>query len=129
MSDDNRPDTLAQTIREFLEGDGYEVRRMSDGMLSAVPMDNRTPLDALDELLRLLEQRSQECDEWRCERLIDYAEAVRARERVRELEAALSRVREKARSALATAAAPDYDEEAIRCALWATVDEALQGMA
>jgi hypothetical protein len=47
------------------------------------------------------------------------------RERAEQAEAELERVREFAKSARSTAAAPDYDELAIKDALWAVVDAAL----
>jgi len=44
-------------------------------------------------------------------------------------DAQVEALREKAKTARAIAAAPDYDEEAIRAALWAVVDEALASLA
>jgi hypothetical protein len=52
---------------------------------------------------------------------IEYAEQLEREQ----AEAELARVRQLAKSARSVAAAPDYDEMAIRDALWAVVDAAL----
>ena len=90
------------------------VEQVREGLRERSNLASPRPMYALDLLAAALDSMREELD-------VAYKTAQNFNEQQFKANAELARLREKAKTAKSIAAAPDYDEEAIKFALWAVV--------